>query len=130
MQTLEPITSFNHTKVTKIGSKKLSGLPYAKNLLWFVFASSKGGQNRIRLIEALKKTPLNANQLSKDLGLNYKAIQHHIGVLEKNNMITKMGDKYGATYFISTFLEVNMAIFDEVVAICTKVNKQTDGSSP
>lgn len=44
-------------------------------------------------------------------------------------MVTKMGEKYGMTYFISTFLEVNMKLFDEIVAICTKVNKQTDGSS-
>jgi predicted transcriptional regulator len=106
----------------------MSGLPYAKNLLWFVFASSKGGQNRIRIILALKRNPLNANQMSKDLRLNYKAIQHHIKVLEKNNMIAKMGEKYGAIYFISVFLEANMVPFNEIVAICTKVNKQTDGT--
>lgn len=80
MQVITSITPFNYTKTIK--AKKMSGLPYAKNLLWFVFASSKGGQNRIRIILALK-APLNANQMSKDLGLNYKAIQHHIKVLEK-----------------------------------------------
>lgn len=128
MQILEPITPFNRTKIGK-ADPKMAGLPYAKNLLWFVFASSRGGQNRIRIILALKKTPLNAHQLAKELELNYKAIQHHIKVLETNNMITKMGDKYGVTYFISTFLEVNMSLFAEIVQICTKVNKQTDGSS-
>jgi len=35
-------------------------------------------------------------------------------VLEKNNLITKMGEKYGIMYFISTFLEVNMETFDEI----------------
>ncbi len=93
----------------------MAGDPYAKRLLWFVFAGSKGGLNRIRLITAIRKTPLNTNQLAKELGLDYKAIQHHLNVLDKNNLITKVGDKYGATFFISTFLEVNIETFDEIV---------------
>jgi len=93
----------------------MAGDPYAKRLLWFVFTGSKGGLNRIRLISAIKKTPLNANQLAKELGLDYKAIQHHVNVLEKNNLITRVGEKYGAIFFISTFLEVNLETFDEIV---------------
>jgi predicted transcriptional regulator len=89
--------------------------PSSKRLLWFLFAGSRGGLNRIKIVSILKETPLNANQLSKELGLDYKAIQHHIRVLEKNNIITKAGEKYGVTYFISTFLEVNMESFDEIV---------------
>ena len=90
--------------------------PHAKRLLWFVFMGSKGGLNRIRLISVIRKNPLNANQLAKEMGLDYKAIQHHIGVLEKNNLITRIGDKYGANFFISTFLEVNLDVFDEIVS--------------
>ena len=93
----------------------MAGEPYAKRLLWFVFTGSKGGLNRIRLISIIKKTPLNANQLAKELGLDYKAIQHHVNVLEKNNLITRVGEKYGAVFFISTFLEVNLETFDEIV---------------
>ena len=89
--------------------------PSSKRLLWFLFAGSRGGLNRLRIVNVLKETPLNANQLAKELGLDYKAIQHHIRVLEKNNIITKAGEKYGVTYFISTFLEVNMESFDEIV---------------
>jgi predicted transcriptional regulator len=90
--------------------------PYAKRLLWFVFMGSKGGLNRMRIISVIRERPLNANQLAKELDLDYKAIQHHIGVLEKNNLITRVGEKYGATFFISTFLEVNLAAFDEIVS--------------
>ena len=86
----------------------------AKRLLWFVFAASKGGLNRLKIISKLKENPLNTNQLAKELDLDYKAIQHHIKVLEKNNMITKVGEKYGITFFISSFLEVNMESFEEV----------------
>ena len=94
--------------------------PDAKRLLWFIFAGSRGGLNRLRIIFSLKEQPLNINQLAKELGLDYKAIQHHIKILEKNNLITKIGEKYGVTYFISTFLEVNMETFEE---IATKLDK-------
>lgn len=89
--------------------------PYAKRLLWFVFAGSRGGLNRLKIVSILKNTPLNANQLAKELGLDYKAIQHHMRVLEKNNIITKVGEKYNVTYFISNFLESNMESFNEIV---------------
>ena len=62
----------------------------------------------------IKKNPLNTNQLAKELELDYKAIQHHIRILEKNNLITKAGEKYGIVYFVSTFLEVNMETFEEI----------------
>ena len=88
--------------------------PHARRLLWFVFTGSRGGLNRLRIITALKEKPQNTNQLANELGLDYKAIQHHINVLKKNNLISKEGEKYGITFFISTFLEVNMKTFDEI----------------
>ncbi|KAG2476860.1 MAG: ArsR family transcriptional regulator [Nitrosopumilales archaeon] len=88
--------------------------PHARRLLWFVFAGSRGGLNRLRIITALKEKPQNTNQLANELSLDYKAIQHHINVLKKNNLISKEGEKYGITFFISTFLEVNMETFDEI----------------
>ncbi len=88
--------------------------PHARRLLWFVFAGSRGGLNRLRIITALKEKPQNTNQLAIELSLDFKAIQHYINVLEKNNLISKEGEKYGITFFISTFLEVNMKTFDEI----------------
>lgn len=87
---------------------------HTKRLLWFIFAGSRGGLNRLRIISSIRQNPQNTNQLAKELGLDYKAIQHHIKVLEKNNLISRMGEKYGITYFVSTFLEVNMETFDEI----------------
>ena len=89
--------------------------PYAKRLLWFVFAGSRGGLNRLKLVKIIRENPLNANQLAKEMSLDYKAIIHHIGVLEKNNIITRIGEKYNVTFFISNFLEANMESFDEIV---------------
>ncbi len=88
--------------------------PHAKRLLWFVFAGSRGGINRIRIITALRENPLNTNQLSNKLGLDYKAIRHHMGVLEKNSLVEKEGEKYGVVYFVSALLEANMGAFEEI----------------
>ena len=88
--------------------------PNARRLLWYLFAGSKGGDNRIRIIELLRERPYNINQLADVLGLDYKAIQHHIVALERNNLVSKMGEKYGILYFISNYLEANMESFNEV----------------
>ncbi|MDQ3966819.1 MAG: winged helix-turn-helix domain-containing protein [Thermoproteota archaeon] len=88
--------------------------PEAKRLLWYLFAGSRGGENRIRIIDLLKERPCNINQLAEVLGVDYKAVQHHIGVLEKNNMVTKVGEKYGMLYFISNYLEANIEAFNDV----------------
>ena len=88
--------------------------PNAKRLLWYLFAGSRGGENRIRIIDLIKERPYNMNQLAEVMGVDYKAVQHHIGVLEKNNMVTKTGEKYGVLYFISNYLEVNIEAFNEV----------------
>jgi len=88
--------------------------PYAKRLLWFVFAGSRGGLNRLRLVRIIAERPLNANQLAKEMGLDYKAVLHHLGVLEKNNVVTRLGEKYNVTYFVSNFLEANKDSFEQI----------------
>lgn len=77
-------------------------------LLWFLFAGTRGGDNRIKILDLLIKNPSNINKISEELKLDYKTIQHHIHVLEKNNLITKIGDKYGVIYFISNYMEINI----------------------
>ena len=50
----------------------------AKRLLWYLFAGSRGGENRIRIIDLIKEQPQNINQLAEALGVDYKAVQNHI----------------------------------------------------
>jgi DNA-binding transcriptional ArsR family regulator len=94
--------------------------PDAKRLLWFLFAGSRGGENRIRIIDLLKKRPYNINQLADALMVDYKLVQHHIGVLEKNNIVTKTGEKYAVLYSISNYLDVNIEAFNEIQAAMEK----------
>ena len=85
-----------------------------KMLLWSTFAGSKGCINRVKIVSQLKKMPLNTNQLSKQLGLDYKVIERHLEILEKHELVIKVGNRYGSTYFLSLLLEHNLNLFDEV----------------
>ena len=86
-----------------------------KIVFWLLFVGSKGGTNRIRIMSALRKRPRNRNQLAKELGIDYKNIQHHIKVLEGNNLVKKIGNPYGVTYYISELFINNEIVFDEIV---------------
>jgi DNA-binding transcriptional ArsR family regulator len=97
--------------------------PNAKRLFWFLFAGTRGGMNRISIMELLIQQPYNINQLAEIIKIDYKAIQHHIRVLEKNNLITSSGEKYGVLYFISNYFEVNIDAFQEVKTKIMKAKK-------
>ncbi len=86
-----------------------------RKLLFYLFTSTRGGFTRLRIIMMLLEKPLNTHQLSLDLQLDYKAVQHHMKVLEKNNMVSKIGDKYGAIYHLSNLLEINIRALDEAI---------------
>ena len=86
-----------------------------RKLLLYLFTSTRGGFTRLRIIMHLLDQPYNTHQLSKELDLDYKAIQHHMKVLEKNNMVSKIGEKYGAIFHLSTFLEININALDEAI---------------
>lgn len=94
--------------------------PTARRLLWYLFAGSKGGENRIKIINLLQDTPLNINRMAQILDLDYKAVRHHVDVLEKNNLVSSIGEKYGIMYFVSNYLESNMDAFNEIM---TKIDK-------
>ncbi len=86
-----------------------------KIVFWGLFVGSRGAPNRIRIMSALRKMPSNRNQLSTVLGIEYKAIQHHLKVLEGNNLVRKIGNHYGVVYCVSSLFDYNEIIFDEIV---------------
>ena len=100
------------TNVDSIDSEKQKQV---KMLLWSVFAGSRGCINRAKIVSRLQNGSRNTNQLSEELGLDYKVVQRHINILVKNNLLHTIGDKYGMSYFLSPKLESNMHVFDEMV---------------
>ena len=86
-----------------------------RKLLLYLFTSTRGGLTRLRIIINLLEQPYNTHQLAQKLELDYKAVQHHMKVLEKNNMVSKIGEKYGAIFHLSNFLEINVGALDEAI---------------
>ncbi len=86
-----------------------------RKLLLYLFTSTRGGFTRLRIVSLLLKQPYNTHQMSQELGLDYKAVQHHMNVLEKNNLVSSSGEKYGATFRLSNFLEINIRSLDEAI---------------
>ena len=86
-----------------------------RNLLLYLFTGTRGGFTRLRIIMLLLEQPYNTHQMAKELDLDYKAVQHHMKVLEKNNMVSKIGEKYGAIFHLSNFLEMNISALDEAI---------------
>jgi predicted ArsR family transcriptional regulator len=92
-----------------------------KYLLGWLIAGTRGGPTRAKIIVCLKESPQNANQLATMLKMDYKTMRHHLEVLEKNKIITSVGDRYGATYFLSQTMEDNYSLFEE---IASKIGKK------
>ena len=86
-----------------------------RKLLLYLFTGTRGGFTRMRIIMLLLEQPYNTHQMAQELDLDYKAVQHHMQVLEKNNMVTKIGEKYGAIFHLSNFLEYNILALNEAI---------------
>jgi predicted transcriptional regulator len=88
--------------------------PELRRLLWYLLGGTRGGENRVKIILALKERPSNLNQLATRLGFQYRLIMHHIDVLKRNSLVTSAGEHYGKTYFLHPWLESHFEIFEEV----------------
>ncbi|KYC45568.1 MAG: Bacterial regulatory protein, arsR family [Candidatus Methanofastidiosum methylothiophilum] len=84
-----------------------------KILLWLI-AGSRGGLNRALILKYIISNPSNANRISLATGIEYKTVQHHLNILEKNGLLIAVGDKYGKTYFPSDLLDRNINSFNEI----------------
>ncbi len=92
----------------------MSDDPDLRRLLLFLLGGSRGGENRARIIRRIREKPSNMNQLAGDLGLQYKAVQHHVRILARNSLLRASGDKYGNVYSLTPWFEAHIAIFNQV----------------
>jgi predicted transcriptional regulator len=90
--------------------------PELRRLLWFLLGGKRGGENRARIIQIIRARPRNLNQLANELGLQYKAVQHHVRVLVSSSILISSGEKYGTIYMLSPWFEHHVEIFEEVCA--------------
>ncbi len=66
--------------------------------LAFALSGSRGGPMRGRILVILCERPLNPLALAKTLSIDYKTALYHIEKLQKQNLLVKKGEGYGATY--------------------------------
>jgi DNA-binding transcriptional ArsR family regulator len=83
--------------------------------LWYVLTGTRGGPNRIRIIEMLDEQPRNANQVAEELDLHYETVQHHLDVLTENDIIKSSGDDYGAVYLPTPQARDNWNLVEEII---------------
>lgn len=102
-------------KDEKTTAGPIYGEKYLRRLIWYLLGGTRGGPSRAEILKALRQRPLNANQLSGAVGLDYKTIEHHVRVLKENGLVTS-SDKgtYGALLFLTPTIEDAWPLVEEI----------------
>jgi len=92
--------------------------PAFKRLLMYLLVGTKGGFNRLQIMRLLRDEPLNPNKIGEKLDLDYKTSQHHLKILRENSIVVSSSPAgtYGAMYFLSPYVEKNIALVDDIWA--------------
>ncbi len=94
-----------------------------KQELSYLMLGQQGGENRIKILEKLKERSYNLNQLSNELDLNYRTIKHHIDRLMEYDLIQESGQGYGKVYDLSSKLDENYEMLEEMKKKLETVSK-------
>lgn len=83
--------------------------------LWYLFAGSRGGTNRVRIVRELDDRPRNANELAELLDVDYNTVTHHLDMLEDHDVVEPGGSDYGQLYFITDRFERHRETFEDIL---------------
>lgn len=84
-------------------------------VLRYVLTGTRGGENRVRILQAVDEQPLNANQLAERLELDYTTVRHHLDVLVDNGVLRRGGGDYGAVYLPTERARDHWAVVERVL---------------
>jgi DNA-binding transcriptional ArsR family regulator len=76
--------------------------PGRRSLLWYLLVGTRGGPNRLRILDELRTGPRNAHQLAQVLELDYRTARHHLNLLERSGLVVRpVGRAYASPYELS-----------------------------
>jgi hypothetical protein len=58
-----------------------------RRLLGRLFVATRGVEMRLKIVELIRNEPSNINRISNTPAVNYRTVEHHIGMLERNHLI-------------------------------------------
>lgn len=87
-----------------------------EDVLWYLFASSRGGPTRAEIMERLLERPYNANELAEDLDYDYTTIRHHLDVLSDNDVVRSTDRGYGDVYLLTDAADGHREELETVLA--------------
>lgn len=97
-----------------------------ERVLWYLFAGTRGGENRAKIVQSLTEQPQNPNQLANNIGVDYNTIQYHLEKLEENRVVEQEQKGYGALYFITAQFEENKEEFRNILQSESILDKEWD----
>ncbi|WP_134670033.1 ArsR/SmtB family transcription factor [Halorussus marinus] len=83
--------------------------------LWYLLTATRGGENRVRIIQALSERPRNANQLADALDVRYKTVRHHLDMLADHGVVEPGDNDYGKLYFLTDEFERHREAFEDIL---------------
>ncbi|WP_316504180.1 winged helix-turn-helix domain-containing protein [Nitrosopumilus sp.] len=89
--------------------------PRFKMILWSIIAGTRGGANRVKILNLIKDTPSNANKIATVLNLDHKTVIHHVKILSKNNLVVKAEKAYAAEFELSQIMKENQIALEEIM---------------
>ena len=85
-------------------------------VLWWLFSTSAGARTRGRVLLSLRAAPRNAQQLARELGVDYTTVRHHLRVLTDNRLIESSGPHYGQVYSVAPHIEARWPEIERILA--------------
>jgi DNA-binding transcriptional ArsR family regulator len=84
--------------------------------LWYLFAGTRGGANRVQIVQELDERPRNANELAERLDVDYNTITHHLDMLTEHDVVEPGGSDYGKLYFLTERFEHHKDTFEDIAS--------------
>ena len=90
--------------------------PAFRSLMWYLLVGTRGGPNRRRILQELRRSPANAHHLASVLDLDYRTIRHHLRLLEQNAVIARsVPNAYAPPYELSPYLAEHFDLVEATV---------------